>query len=44
VKPVRVSKKFHLLDVVASFHGHHATGAAMARTARVPTFDNLDDD
>jgi hypothetical protein len=32
-----VSKKFHLLDVAISSHAH-------AHTARVPAFDNLDDD
>jgi hypothetical protein len=44
VKPVGVSKKFRLLDVVASSHELHATDVATTHTARVPTFDNLSDD
>jgi hypothetical protein len=43
VKPVGVSKKFHLLDVAASFHAH-VTGAAMTCAAQVPAFNNLGDD
>jgi hypothetical protein len=43
-KPVGVSKKFHLLDVVASSHELHAMGITTTRTTQVPAFDNLGDD
>jgi hypothetical protein len=43
-KPVRVSKKFCLLDVAASSHGPHTVGTTSTRAARVPTFNNLSDD
>jgi hypothetical protein len=43
-KPIKVSKKFHLLDVTTSFHGLHAVGVAVTHAARVPAFDNLGDD
>jgi hypothetical protein len=39
-KLVGASKKFHLLDVLASSHVH-VIGTTMTRTARVPAFDNL---
>jgi hypothetical protein len=38
-----VSKKFHLLDVV-DLSQACAAGIVMTHTARVPAFDNLDDD
>jgi hypothetical protein len=38
-----VSKKFHLLDVAALSHAH-AAGATVTHTARVPAFNDLDDD
>jgi hypothetical protein len=43
-KPIGVSKKFCLLDAVGSSHVPHATGIVTTRAARVPAFDNLDDD
>jgi hypothetical protein len=43
VKPLRVSKRFHLLDVAASFQAH-AIGIATTRTAQVLAFDNPGDD
>jgi hypothetical protein len=42
-KPLRVSKKFRLLDVV-DLSQACATGSMTTRTAWVPTFDNLGDD
>jgi hypothetical protein len=42
-KPIGVSKKFCLLDVVASSHAPHATGVSLICAARVPSFDNLGD-
>jgi hypothetical protein len=44
VRPVGVSKKFHLLDVAASSHEPHAIGATTTCTTRVLAFDNLEDD
>jgi hypothetical protein len=41
VKPVGVSKQFHLLDVAALSYGPHAMGTTMTCAARVSTFDNL---
>jgi hypothetical protein len=41
-KPIGVSKKFRLLDVVPSSHAR-ATGATATHTPRVPAFDNLSD-
>jgi hypothetical protein len=46
-KPNGVSKKFRLLDVTAPSCGLDTRGLAMThveRTARMPTFNNLDDD
>jgi hypothetical protein len=43
-KPIGVFKKFRLLDVAASSHRPRTMGVATSRAARVPTFDNLDDD
>jgi hypothetical protein len=43
VKPIGVSKKFCLLDVVASSHAH-AVGTTVTHTAQVPAFNNLGDD
>jgi hypothetical protein len=43
-KPVGVSKKFHLLGVLASSHGLHTIGAVVTLIAQVPTFDSLGDD
>jgi hypothetical protein len=42
VNPVGVSKKFRLLDVVASSQAC-ASGAMTTRSTRVPAFDNLGD-
>jgi hypothetical protein len=42
-KPVGVSKKFYLLDVVALSYGPHVTGTASTCAARVSAFDNLVD-
>jgi hypothetical protein len=43
-RPVVVSKKFHLLDVVTLSHGFDATGVTMTRAARMLAFNNLHDD
>jgi hypothetical protein len=39
-----VSKKFRMLDVVASSHGPRAMGVTVTRAARVPAFNNLSND
>jgi hypothetical protein len=44
VKPIGVSKKFHLLDATGSSHGPHATSITATHAARVSAFDNLGDD
>jgi hypothetical protein len=43
VKLIGVSKKIHLLDVVASSQAR-AVGVVVTHTARVSTLDNLSDD
>jgi hypothetical protein len=46
-KPIGVSKKFHLLDVIAPSYGLDVGGFATTHVehdARVQTFDNVDDD
>jgi hypothetical protein len=43
-KPIGVSKKFHLLDIVGSSHGSHSTCDATTHAAWVPAFDILGDD
>jgi hypothetical protein len=43
VKPLRVSKKIHMLDVAALSQAR-ATGTMTTCAARVPAFDNLGDD
>jgi hypothetical protein len=40
-KPVGVSKKFRVLDVVCSSHRLHAVGVTLIRATRVPAFNNL---
>jgi hypothetical protein len=44
VKPLAVSNKFRLLDVVASSQGPHTVGTTMIHATRVLTSDNLGDD
>jgi hypothetical protein len=44
VKPVGVSKKFHILDAPGLSHRPPTPGVTTTRAAQVPAFNNIDDD